>query len=144
MKNSLMLSLVLIVVGTVTLEGQSSDSSPTYFLVLGQTFLGCLNCPERDSRSICNRRGAYGNPQSRTSIWNSFEFSSFEEKSPWSSYASNPPAILDSSGEFHGYLTANRFKRGRTNIRIFITLAERGINPTNRNQYCAAVRAWSG
>ena len=58
-------------------------------------FLGKLNADCYDSESIWNEYGTYGS-----------EYSSY---SPWNEYASTPPVVVDSRGNFYGYLTANEF-----------------------------------
>ena len=90
-------------------------------------FLGKLNADCYDSESIWNEYGTYGSKYSSKSIWNEYgtygskyssksiwneygtygsEYSSY---SPWNEYASTPPVVVDSRGNFHGYLTANEF-----------------------------------
>lgn len=67
-------------------------------------FLGKLNADCYDSESIWNEYGTYGN-----------EYSSY---SPWNEYASTPPVVVDSRGNFYGYLTANEFISQRYSSRL--------------------------
>ena len=67
-------------------------------------FLGKLNADCYDSESIWNEYGTYGS-----------EYSSY---SPWNEYASTPPVIVDSRGNFYGYLTANEFISQRYSSRL--------------------------
>jgi hypothetical protein len=41
---------------------------------------------------------------------------------PWNSYSSSGPIIVDRSGNFYGYFSANRYHLDRTRIVIFIQL----------------------
>jgi hypothetical protein len=83
-----------------------------------KTFLGCLNCTKYDSGSICNKYGEAGSKYNSDSIWNRYGDvgSKYSPNSPWNKYAASAPVIVDNSGNFYGYLTANRFMSGRTYI----------------------------
>jgi len=75
------------------------------------TFLGCLNCNEFSSESICNEFGTYGSEFSSESIWNEFgtygsEFSSY---SPWNEFSSDGPKIVDKDGNYYGRFSINTF-----------------------------------
>lgn len=76
-------------------------------------FLGVLNASNMDSSSIWNAYGNYGNIYNATSIWNSYGTygSEYSSTSPFNSYASNPPVVVDRSGNFYGYLTLNTSKK---------------------------------
>ncbi len=91
-----------------------------------KTFLGCLNCSEYDSGSICNKYGQQGSKYSSNSIWNMYgNFGSkYSSQSPWNQYASNPPAIVDREGNFYGYLTANTYNSKRTRIKLYVQLTD--------------------
>lgn len=83
-------------------------------------FLGKLNADCYDSESIWNEYGTYGSKYSSKSIWNEYgtygsEYSSY---SPWNEYASTPPVVVDSRGNFYGYLTANEFISQRYSSRL--------------------------
>lgn len=67
-------------------------------------FLGKLNADCYDSESIWNEYGTYGSKYSSKSIWNE--------------YASTPPVVVDSRGNFYGYLTANEFISQRYSSRL--------------------------
>jgi hypothetical protein len=56
------------------------------------------------SKSIWNGSGNYG--------------SSYSTYSPWSNYASYPPAIVDQDGNFFGYLTSNPYKSERSELEL--------------------------
>ena len=58
-------------------------------------FLGCINCDDYSS----------------SSIWNEY-----------SEYASYPPVIVDSRGNFYGYLTTNEYhaKRARSSLALLL------------------------
>jgi hypothetical protein len=91
-----------------------------------KTFLGCLNCNPYQSESICNAYGSFGSIYSSDSIWNAYGTfgSKYSSQSPWNQYASDPPVIVDSSGNSYGYLTANRYFHDRTGIKGFIALTD--------------------
>jgi len=91
-------------------------------------FLGCLNCGEFDSASVWNEFGTHGSTFSDVSIWNKFGTygSEFSDESPWNRFGQNPPVIVDRSGGFYGYFTANRFFPKRTTIPAFVRLLDKG------------------
>lgn len=72
-------------------------------------FLGCINCSPRFNISIWNMKGPYGSNRGDFSMWNThFEFGNVQSKvCPWNRFASNPPAVVDPSGRFYGFLTTN-------------------------------------
>jgi hypothetical protein len=76
-------------------------------------FLGCLNCSEFSSESICNRSGA-GSKYSGESIFNQFgNFGSeFSMDSPWNKFSTSEtvPVLVDRTGTFYGYFTINIFR----------------------------------
>lgn len=71
-------------------------------------FLGCINCDDYSSSSIWNEYSDYGS-----------EYSTY---SPWNEYASYPPVIVDSRGNFYGYLTTNEYhaKRARSSLALLL------------------------
>lgn len=85
-------------------------------------YLGCINCSEFDSNSICNEFGSYGSEFNSDSIWNEFSTfgSEFSSSSPWNEFSSSAPVIVDKSGNFYGYFTINEFHRKRTNIGLYV------------------------
>ena len=89
-------------------------------------FLGCLNCGHFDASSVCNRYSPSGSQFSSNSIWNRFGpyGSQFSPLSPWNTYASDPPVVVDRSGGFYGYFTANRFHPKRTTIPFFLVFLD--------------------
>lgn len=85
-------------------------------------FLGCINCDDYSSSSIWNEYSEYGSNYSSTSIWNEYSDygSEYSTYSPWNEYASYPPVIVDSRGNFYGYLTTNEYhaKRARSSLAL--------------------------
>ena len=77
-------------------------------------YLGCYNCSDYDSDSICNEYGSHGSEYSSVSVWN--EFATFGSKyglsSPWNEYSSSVevPALVDGDGAFYGYFTINIYR----------------------------------
>jgi hypothetical protein len=76
-------------------------------------YLGCLNCNQYSSESICNDFGA-GNSFKTESIFNAFSGfgSEFSSKSPWNGFSSSDdvPVLVDKQGGFYGYFTINQFR----------------------------------
>jgi hypothetical protein len=91
-----------------------------------KTFLGCLNCSQFDSGSLCNQFGQYGSQFNTGSIWNQFGHfgSKFSSDSPWNQFSTSGPVIVDRSGQFYGRFTANKFVSDRTHIEALNQLAE--------------------
>lgn len=89
-------------------------------------FLGCLNCNQYDSGSVCNRYGTYGSKYQSNSIWNPYGTfgSKYSTSSPWNSYSNSAPVIVDQPGNFYGYLSANKYHNNRTQIGVFNQLAD--------------------
>lgn len=76
-------------------------------------FLGCLNCNEYASESICNEYGA-GNDFRSESIFNEYgKFGNeYSSSSPWNEYTSSDsvPVVVDRQGRFYGYFTINSYR----------------------------------
>lgn len=91
-----------------------------------KTFLGCLNCSQYDSGSICNKYGNQGSKYNSDSIWNKYGNygSKYSNLSPWNKYASEPPVIVDKQGNFYGYLTSNQYNAKRTKIKLYVQLTD--------------------
>jgi hypothetical protein len=76
--------------------------------------LGCLNCSEYSSDSICNGYGTYGKEYYSSGMFN--EYAGFGNKysssSPWNEYSSSNavPVLVDRGGNFYGYITINRYR----------------------------------
>lgn len=74
-------------------------------------FLGCLTCSEFAGNSIWNEMSTYG-WKNGFGTWNPFG----SYKNPFSSYsacnefASDPPVIVDNSGNYYGRLTVNEIR----------------------------------
>lgn len=129
----------------LTIAPDSNAQSVALLLFGGtdhKTFLGCLNCNRFDTGSICNRFGEAGSKFNTNSIWNRFgEFGSkFSTVSPWNRFSTDAPVIVDNSGTFYGYFTANKYLSGRTQIAALNQLAdlvaEIGDPDKARDLYC--------
>ena len=107
--------LVLIIVSST---GLYSQALMLYGGTSHDVFLGYLNTNKFDSDSIWNQFGDYGSKFKTDSIWNQFGTygSKFSSESPWNQFASSPPVIVDSDGNFYGYMTASRTNAKRTKI----------------------------
>jgi len=76
-----------------------------------RTYLGCLSCPQHATDSVFNSFGHYGSRYSSDSIWNAYgEFGSrVSDYSACNPNATDPPVIVDESGNAYGRLTVNRY-----------------------------------
>jgi hypothetical protein len=79
-----------------------------------QTYLGCLNCSQYQADSVFNQYGEHGSPYSSTSIWNHYgDFGSpYTPYSACNPNATDPPVIVDQSGNFYGRVTVNQYATG--------------------------------
>ena len=102
-------------------------------------FLGCLNCNEFSSDSICNEFGTYGSEFSSKSIWNEFGTygSEFSSKSPWNEFSSTGPKIVDRNGGYYGRFSINTYY-GYTYSSDLLKLYEyfKGDLEKVRDSYC--------
>ncbi len=77
-------------------------------------FLGCLNCGEYASESICNEYGTYGSEYSVNSIFNEYSMygNTYSLSSPWNTYSTSDavPVVVDRDGNFYGYFTINTYR----------------------------------
>jgi hypothetical protein len=107
--------VILIMIGMAP----SFANAQTELLIFGgrghDVFLGCLSCSRFDSDSVLNKFGTYGSQYSSDSIWNRYGTygGSYGTYSPCNRYSSNPPVVVDRSGNFYGYLTINPYQRQR-------------------------------
>jgi hypothetical protein len=91
----------------------SSPQTPPALLLFGgqdhKTFLGCLNCSETSQSSVFNTF-SYGSPYGQT-IFNHYSDygSAYSTWGACNSYATDPPVIVDSSGNYYGRLTLNEY-----------------------------------
>jgi hypothetical protein len=76
-----------------------------------QTYLGCLSCSENAPDSVFNEIGRNGSRDSADSIWNhSGDYGSqYTQFSACNPYATDPPVIVDQSGNFYGRVTVNQY-----------------------------------
>jgi len=113
----------------ITLVMYSGVDSQTLYIYGGQNnevYLGCLNCNKFDSKSIWNAYGSYGSKYSIYSIWNEYglyggEYSMY---SPFNKYTGTPPILVDSRGNFYGYLTANLYQSQRADFSLANTICK--------------------
>jgi|SRR5690606_30012739 hypothetical protein len=76
-----------------------------------QTYLGQFSSNRYDPLSTSNRFGTYGSQYSSFSVNNAYgqygsRYSPYSATNP---YAAHPPRLLDSSGNFRGTLSTNRY-----------------------------------
>ncbi len=83
-------------------------------------FLGCLNCSEYSSDSICNGYGTYGNEYSSSGMFNEYAGfgNEYNSSSPWNEYSSSNsvPVVVDREGNFFGYFTINEYRSDRVDF----------------------------
>lgn len=76
-------------------------------------FLGCLDCSNYDSDSVCNEYGK-GSEYASAGLFNEYGSfgSEYSSTSPWNEYASGTdvPVLVDRDGGFYGYFTINRYR----------------------------------
>ena len=91
-----------------------------------KTFLGCLNCVDTSTTSVCNDVGDYGSDVSSDSIWN--DVGSFGSDvslySPWDDVSQDAPIIVDKDGNSYGYFSANDVHHDRTHIRWLVAILD--------------------
>lgn len=94
---------------------QGSVANPKKLMIFGGqdhgTYLGCLNCSNYASDSVLNQYGEHGSQYSSLSIWNHYnQFgSAYSNFGACNAYATDPPVIVDSEGNFYGRLTMNQY-----------------------------------
>lgn len=93
----------------------SAPNSNPKLMIFGGTdhnvYLGCLNCSKFATDSVFNEYGTHGSRYSSESIFNHYsQFGSpYSTDSPCNKYASDPPVIVDSNGNYYGHLTLNQY-----------------------------------
>ncbi len=92
----------------VILVSQSVPVSARLLIFSDDVFIGCLDCVETISDSVCNYDGPYGRLNSPKSIWNGGgEFGSLDSpKSPWSG-STRGPTMMDENGTIFGWFQIN-------------------------------------
>ncbi|MWP99728.1 hypothetical protein F9874_05550 [Glaesserella parasuis] len=110
------------------LSSLSAYAEPTYLLFVGKNhdkFLGCLNCNKYDNSSIWNKYGDFGSKYSSESIWNKYGTygSKYSGESPWNKYSTESPVIVDSSGNYYGKFTINKYD-DQTRIKSILWILE--------------------
>lgn len=109
-------------------------TAPAKLMLFGglnhRTYLGCLNCSNYSSDSIANEFGTHGSSYSSDSIKNHYSQygSAYSTYSACSPYATDPPVIVDSNGNYYGRLTLNEYhaqiRVGRRYIEWLKTICE--------------------
>ena len=80
-----------------------------------RVFLGCLNCSKYDNASVFNEFGRHGSRHGSESIFNRFGDygSKYSSHSACNPYATDPPVVVDRSGNYYGRLTVKRIDQVR-------------------------------
>jgi hypothetical protein len=113
---------LLIALTTFTAMGQK-----TLHLYGGkdrEEYLGCLTCNQYEASSVWNAYGTYGFKYNAKSIWNKYGIygSAHSNTSPFNTFATEPPAIMDKDGEFYGYFTINVSKGQRVLTKLTLEI----------------------
>jgi len=76
-----------------------------------RTYLGCLSCSEYSTDSVSNTYGSHGSRYATESVWNHYNElgSAYSTFGACNLYATDPPVIVDSDGNFYGRLTLNTY-----------------------------------
>jgi len=122
--NDVLLAYLSAVVGSLNQGGDSETDASTIPSGSSETHLrggpnqsvhlGCYNCPDYDSDSICNEFGRHGGEYSSDSVWNAY--STFGNKyglsSPWNPYSTSDevPVLVGGDGAHYGYFTINVYR----------------------------------
>ena len=87
---------------------QSVPVSGRLLIFSDDVFIGCLDCVQTISDSVCNYDGPYGRLGSLKSIWNKEgEYGSPDSpKSPWSG-STRGPTMMDENGTVFGWFQIN-------------------------------------
>jgi hypothetical protein len=90
------------------LVSQSVPVSARLLIFSNDVFIGCLDCVQTISDSVCNYDGPYGRLNSRKSIWNpAGEYGNPDSpKSPWSG-STGGPTMMDENGTVFGWFQIN-------------------------------------
>ncbi len=125
------LLILIILCALASVNSARSDAQATKALLLfgghdHKTFLGCLNCVDTSSVSICNDVGTYGSDISSDSIWIDIgRFGSdISSDSPWNDLSQDAPIIVDKDGNSYGYFSANDLHHDRTRIEWLVAIVD--------------------
>lgn len=108
-------SLLLMAIMYLALSATDASAQATKLMIFGgddhKVYLGCLNCSQYAVDSVHNEYNSYGSQYSATSIFNRYGVygSPYSNTSACNQYANQPPAIVDSDGNFYGRLTLNEY-----------------------------------
>jgi hypothetical protein len=98
---------------------QPANASNSDLLLFGgsnhKDFLGCINCPSHDTKSICNDYAEFGN-KFFANMWNPFSSpygNAFLPSSPWNEFSGSNevPILADRQGNFLGFFTINSSRK---------------------------------
>ena len=103
-------------IGAVTTGAAGASASDTVKLMLfggmdHKEYLGCLNCSQYAVDSVSNEYSQNGSRYSSESIWNHYsEYgSAYSMYGACNAYATDPPVIVDSTGNYYCRLTLNQY-----------------------------------
>jgi hypothetical protein len=116
----------LVCAGTVHSNAQSTKALLLFGVHDHKTFLGCLNCVDTSTVSLCNGFGEFGSEFRSNSIWNEFGHfgNEFSGESPWNEFANEAPIIVDKDGNSYGYFSANEQHHDRTRIDWIVAILD--------------------
>lgn len=125
-----LLFIVSVGILVASLGTPGRAQSPKALLLFGgeghKTFLGCLNCSDVSTSSVCNDVGEYGSDVSSNSIWNDVGTfgSDVSPESPWDDVSQDAPIIVDKDGNSYGYFSANDVHHDRTDIGWMVAILD--------------------
>ncbi len=127
--NRLVLALCLFSLSVTPAAVPASQNTKALLLFGGsdhKTFLGCLNCVDTSSVSVCNDVGEYGSDIAENSIWNDIGTfgSDISPLSPWDDISDDALIIVDSDGSSYGYLSTNTLHHDRTRIQWLVAILD--------------------
>jgi len=95
--------------------GPTAAAAAEKLMLLGgsdlKQYLGCIECNEFSTDSICNGFGKYGNQFSTDGMFQEFSGfgNDFLPESPWNEFSTSTsvPVLVDEQVAFYGYFTIN-------------------------------------
>lgn len=108
--------LAILLLAALPLLAQAQAQNKRLMLFGGQghkEFLGCLNCPSTDAKSVWNQHSTHGF-ENTYGTWSSYGnyANTYSGFSMCNEYASDPPVIVDMEGSFYGRMTVSEYKQG--------------------------------
>lgn len=113
------MSVLTSVAISIALIASASGAGPNDFSIYGggdrTTYLGCMNCLNKEPDSVGNTSGKYGSETSSTSINNIYSEYADETSgtSVCNKFALNPPIVVGANGKVYGVFSINEFAKNQ-------------------------------